>query len=142
MDPTVDLHEMLEEVRALTSEVSAATAAQREQRLAERAQHANKDDELAAKRRNGEMGRDWQVLQQRIDMNQTTLDDVLNGVDTSKEARAVRLVIQRDLIPRARQQFAEAMKSEELEVPLQQLHTAQAELQEALASIQRMRGDR
>lgn len=54
------------------------------------AQLGEERENLAQRRRNGECGADWQVLQQRIDMRQTTERDIISGVDKSKEARAVR----------------------------------------------------
>lgn len=142
MTDATSIGELLAQVRAMTAEVDAATAAQREARKADAQANAKALQELAAKRRAGELGRDWQVLQQRIDMNQTTQDDILNGVDLSAEAKAVRLQIQRDVIPRARAQFADAMNSEELATHLDDLHRAQDDLKDALVSIQRMGGAR
>ena len=49
--------------------------------------------ELERKRRSGELGRAWQVLQQRIDMRQTTERDIYSGVDKSNEAREVRALM-------------------------------------------------
>lgn len=142
MNQPTSINELLEQVRHLKAEVDAATAQQRHLREEERAARADQEDALATRRRNGELGRDWQVLQQRIDMNRTTLDDVLTGVDTSAEARAVRKTLQQEAIPRARAEFAAAMKSEEAAGHLDDLRDAQAQLQQALASVQRARGGR
>ena len=54
------------------------------------AQMADEREDLYDRRRKGECGADWRVLQQRIDMRQTTERDIISGVDKSKEARAVR----------------------------------------------------
>lgn len=54
------------------------------------AQIADESESLAERRRKGECGADWRVLQQRIDMRQTTERDIISGIDKSKEARAVR----------------------------------------------------
>ena len=51
---------------------------------------AEKTKELENKRRKGECGRAWQVLQQRIDMGKTCEEDILAGIDKSPEAREVR----------------------------------------------------
>ena len=54
------------------------------------AKNADAQTEAAENRRSGKDGSDWQTLQQRIDMNQTTFRDVIAGVDKSQEATAVR----------------------------------------------------
>lgn len=47
-------------------------------------------DEWAASARRGEYGDDWQIVQRRIDREETTLDDVLTGGDNSREAQSIR----------------------------------------------------
>ncbi len=124
---------LLAEIRAQTAEIQSATRAQRERNDAERAARADDDEKLAAKRRKGEYGRDWQVLQERVDMNRTTLDDVFSGVDKSEEARAVRTIIERDVVPRAREEFAAAMASDDLAEDVAKLERAQKDLAETIA---------
>lgn len=51
---------------------------------------AKVNEEQATKRRSGELGHAWQVLQQRIDMKQTCENDIFGGIDKSPEAREVR----------------------------------------------------
>ena len=64
-------------------------------KLAERKRQIDKNNaerkqEIERRRRNGENGRAWQVLQQRIDMGKTCERDILCGIDKSPEAREVR----------------------------------------------------
>ena len=47
-----------------------------------------KNREKAALR--GDLGPEWQKIQQKIDLNKTTIDDVFNGTDQSPEAIALR----------------------------------------------------
>jgi len=47
-----------------------------------------KNREKAALR--GDLGPEWQKIQQKIDLNKTTIDDVFNGTDESPEAIALR----------------------------------------------------
>jgi len=47
-----------------------------------------KNREKAALR--GDLGPEWQKIQQKIDLNKTTVDDVFNGTDESPEAIALR----------------------------------------------------
>lgn len=72
-----------------------------------KAAHAKEHEDAriarAEERRQGKQGRAWQVLQQRIDMGETTETDVLNGLDTSAEAREVRAQMTRNLAELRRQ---------------------------------------
>lgn len=53
------------------------------------------DAEFATQARAGAFGRDWKVLQGRIDLNQTTREAVLTGADDSPEAQAVLALAKR-----------------------------------------------
>ena len=48
------------------------------------------EEAFAAQARAGMLGREWQVLQGRIDLNLTTREAVLSGEDDSVEAAFVR----------------------------------------------------
>ena len=137
MAENAEFQQLLSEVRAATAEIQAATRAQRESNAAERAARADDDKKLADKRRDGDYGRDWQVLQQRVDMNRTTLEDILSGVDKSNEARAVRTIIERDVIPRAREEYAAALASDDLAGDVDNLKRAQQELADTIAQFRR-----
>jgi hypothetical protein len=84
------------EVQALLAQIREATAAAREtaaevqaERLALARRTAEHEERRAAAARDGELGPDWRVLQQRIDAGRTTLADVLTGRDGSPEAGRV-----------------------------------------------------
>lgn len=62
--------------------------AERKRQIAEK--NAKQREDIERRRRNGENGRAWQVLQQRIDMGKTCERDILCGIDKSPEAREVR----------------------------------------------------
>lgn len=62
--------------------------AERKRQIAEK--NAKQREDIERRRRNGENGRAWQVLQQRIDMGKTCEQDILCGIDKSPEAREVR----------------------------------------------------
>lgn len=51
------------------------------------------EEALAKQSRNGERGSDWQVLQSKIDLNQTSLSDVLGGADLSPHAVRIRALL-------------------------------------------------
>lgn len=131
-----DIQALLAEIRSATEDIRKATRADMKKREAERAENADTEAKQATGRRDGDFGRNWQILQQRIDTNRTTMDDILSGVDKSDEARAVRMQIQEDILPKLNQQFAEATGGEDLEKEVAKMKQAQAELVETLASLQ------
>ncbi|ETY72286.1 hypothetical protein [Bifidobacterium moukalabense] len=51
---------------------------------------AERRKRIEERRRKGDNGRAWQVLQQRIDMGETCESDIFSGIDKSPEAREVR----------------------------------------------------
>ncbi len=53
------------------------------------AEDAAFDEQRAEAARRGELGPEWQKIQQRIDLGTTTLDDVFSGRDDSPEAIAL-----------------------------------------------------
>ncbi|QGQ19852.1 hypothetical protein GC089_12275 [Cellulomonas sp. JZ18] len=84
---TPDLPELFDRVLRALREGGAALDA----RLAREAEEdARADEERAQAARSGALGREWQVVQQRVDLGRTTLADVFSGVDTSPQARALR----------------------------------------------------
>ncbi|MDR0951197.1 MAG: hypothetical protein LBM13_06200 [Candidatus Ancillula sp.] len=46
-------------------------------------------EEAAEKRRIGDMGSDWRILQKRIDRGETTYNDILSGKDKSEEGKRI-----------------------------------------------------
>lgn len=56
-----------------------------------------KTEDIESKRRNGEYGHAWQVLQQRIDMGKTCENDIYAGIDKSPEAREVRGYLEKSM---------------------------------------------
>ncbi|MBX3094810.1 MAG: hypothetical protein KF680_09800 [Cryobacterium sp.] len=91
--------------------------------------------------RSGELGTAWQKVQQRIDLNQTTLDDVFSGRDESPEAR--QLVQQSQRASRQlHEQFAqEAIDDPDSDNPLTELSQLQRDLQQKLDTLnERVKG--
>lgn len=126
---------LLAEIRSRTAAIEAQNRRDRELMDARRQSRAEREKTLAKQRRDGELGRDWQVLQQRIDMNQTTLSDIFTGVDRSEEARAVRRHVEQNLVPRITVQFNEVLKSDDVAGDLASLETARRELAETIARV-------
>jgi hypothetical protein len=75
--------ELLRRVEAIVAET---------RRDAERVarEHAARDEARASAARRGELGRDWQDVQARIDAGQTTLAEVFSGADGSPAAARLR----------------------------------------------------
>lgn len=126
---------LLAEIRAATTEVRAAAAEQRAQNEADRAKNAAKDEQLAEERREGKHGRDWQVLQQRIDLKQTTFVDVISGVDTSEEAKRIRKILGSEKLPQLRSDVAAAVDGGELAGEMAQLREAQEQMVRSLEQL-------
>ena len=82
--------EAIAQLREATKKVAAQTSELRESREARERERAVAAKAAAEARRRGDSGKDWQVLQQRIDLGQTTEFDIIQGFDLSPEARAVR----------------------------------------------------
>jgi hypothetical protein len=134
------------ELQAEADEFVAGLERERAEIAAERAADRERDrervSEVADARRRGEHGRDWQVLQQRIDLRETTDSDILNGLDHSTEARAVREVMARHFAE-VRSAYGELMEdpSRELADDLGELATARAALEQQLARLAALDGD-
>jgi hypothetical protein len=69
---------------------------------------AASEAERAASARSGELGPDWAAVQRRMDLNQTSLEAVFSGEDTSTEAARLRDLSQRNLASLREQWEAEA----------------------------------
>lgn len=84
-----DVGELLAGLRAATAQVRAVAAEQEQERRVLAAENARADEERARAARAGELGPDWRVLQQRIDLGQTSLAAILSGQDDHPAARRV-----------------------------------------------------
>lgn len=87
----------MEKLQAANARVDVMRAEVGELRKKIDKEHEEVSAELVAKRRSGELGKDWQVLQQRIDMRRTTERDIYSGVDKSPEARRIRELMVRNM---------------------------------------------
>jgi hypothetical protein len=134
-DPEIDA--ILADMRATMAEFRAETEAVSEQLELEKRADAAEAAELEKARRNGEHGREWQAVQQSIDLGKTTLEDVISGVDPSPEAKALRAMMQSTL-PAARAEFAAVVETQQQDGDLAELQRAQAELAVALEQLNRL----
>lgn len=106
----------------------------------ERPERDESMDAMAEERRSGRAGRDWQVVQQRIDLGQTTFEDVVSGVDQSDEATAAREQLAAQL-PAARTRFVEAFDDPEEEAAVDELARSRAELAATVEELQQVLRD-
>lgn len=134
-DPEIEA--ILAEMRETMAEFRAETAAVSEQLETEKRADAAANSDIEQARRNGEHGREWQAVQQSIDLGKTTLDDVITGVDHSPEAKALRAMMQATL-PAARSEFVAVVETQQEQGDLAELHRAQAELAVALEQLNRL----
>lgn len=108
-----DFAATLENIRQQTAAIQRERDELRKEIEAEREANAELKEKLIAARRSGELGPEWRVLQQRIDIFQTTEEDIYNGIDLSPEARFVRKTMG-EYYGRAQQEMQEGEGSEEL----------------------------
>ena len=139
-DEEEDFDAILAEMRAAIAEIDAETSEVREALAEQQKADAEEEDDIAAARRKGEHGRDWQTVQQNIDLGRTTLDDVITGVDHTPEAEAIRRDMQK-LLPAARAQFATIAEEGEREGLFTSMQEAQAELASAVEQLRQLNLD-
>ncbi|WP_010205903.1 hypothetical protein [Salinibacterium sp. PAMC 21357] len=131
-----ELVAMLADVRAATAEIRATTRETQERAKREREESEEASGDIESERRNGDHGKAWQVLQSRIDMSQTTVSDIISGVDHSTEAREVRKQIGQSLAV-ARELFREGLEEDDSE--FQRVQEAQDQLAKTVAQLRELR---
>ncbi len=122
-----DAAQTIHDLRAFTESLQAKVGAARAEIAdleRDRRQHG---DAAARARRDGDHGPAWQQLQQRIDLNQTTLRDVLTGVDHSPEAQEVRRTLSTRTVD-LRRSYVAATEDDGAAPTLAALRQAQEEL--------------
>jgi hypothetical protein len=127
-----DIASVLEEIRAATAEIRETTAETKAEAERDREQYAEAREGLEKERRDGVHGSDWKVLQQRIDMKRTTESDIVNGIDHSQEARAVREQIGRGLVGGRTLMKEELLENED---QLDDLRRAQEQLAQTIQRL-------
>jgi hypothetical protein len=116
-----------ERIAQLTKEFDA------EQR-ASAAQDAESDAKRAAAARKGELGPEWQKIQQKIDLNKTTLTAVFSGEDSSAEARALTTRSRQNLA-KLGEELRDDSEEPDPDNPFVQLQAAAAELNARVAAM-------
>lgn len=86
MNETWEIKCLLADIRAAAQDVRATGAQVRAEQEALARKNAQSDKDRARAARRGDLGPDWQAVQERIDAGRTTLTDVISGKDASPEA--------------------------------------------------------
>lgn len=132
--PGNGVEDLLERLRQTSEELDAMAVQQQAEWDQARAQWADEDEDRARLARGGELGAQWQRLQQRIDLGETSVSDILRGNDDSVDAEMVMTDARR----RAEELGAELRERDEQdEVPV--LHAERAEMAELTAALDELR---
>jgi hypothetical protein len=135
--PTESDFELLRErLESSLSAISGTVASFQEEQRKFAASDAEAEEKRAKAARSGELGADWQKVQQRIDLKTTTLADVFTGRDDSPEARAL-LGAARAKISEVSQELDREAEGSEEETPIEEVQRMQAEFQSRMAELQR-----
>lgn len=129
-----EIETVLAEMREQTAALQTHTAQQREARIESKLASATETESIAASRRRGEHGRDWQILQQRMDFGQTTLSDIMSGVDHTSEAAGIRSAIEFQL-PEMQKAFADIIATSTQQGELSELHDSHKRLAETVERL-------
>jgi len=116
----------------ISDTVASFQAAQREYAASD----AEAEEKRAKAARAGELGADWQKVQQRIDLKETTLADVFTGRDDSPEARAL-LAAARTTITEVSKELDREAELDTEETPIEEVQRMQAEFEARMAQLQR-----
>ena len=133
-DGDFDIEAGLAQMREAMAEIDRMTKEGEAEFAAERASLDEAMKDLEEDRRAGRAGRDWQVLQQRIDLRETTLDDIVGGLDLSDEAEAVRKEMSAAL-PDLRAKYLDALEAPANEGGVAEAERAQAALAKSIDDL-------
>ena len=101
--------------------------------------HRRDYEEMSDKARAGELGPEWQRLQRRVDLEETSLDRVFSGEDTSADAEFVRGVAE-EKAGTLLQMQVEPEAEEDLRLNLSTYAAVRAEQAEIMRMLAEIRG--
>lgn len=130
-----EVREALAELHASVEEVRAMTRREGEELRELREQLARQDEERAEAARRGDLGPQWQRLQRRIDLGETSVLAVLTGEDDSSDADALRATAMENARTLAVMQEDELDDEDPTHETFAAVRQDQAELQALLAEI-------
>jgi len=123
-----ELHASVEEVRAMTNREADELRELREEL-------ARRDEERADAARRGQLGPEWQRLQRRIDLGETSVQAILTGQDDSADADLLRATAMANTRSLAVMQEDELDDEDPTNETFAAVRQDQAELQALLAEI-------
>ena len=130
-----EVREALAELHASVEEVRAMTRREGEELRELREQLARQNEERAEAARRGDLGLQWQRLQRRIDLGETSVLAVLTGEDDSSDADALRATAMENARTLAVMQEDELDDEDPTHETFAAVRQDQAELQALLAEI-------
>lgn len=131
-----DFERLRERLEASLATISDTVASIQEAQREYAASDAEAEEKRAKAARAGELGADWQKVQQRIDLKETTLADVFTGRDDSPEARAL-LATARTTITEVSKELDREAELDPEETPIEEVQRMQAEFEARMAALQR-----
>jgi hypothetical protein len=126
-----ELRQILARMSRVAEELDQTTQVQLADLRKHREIWAAEDAERAKQARSGNLGPEWQRLQRRIDLNETSLTNIVSGADGSPEAVAVR--------QRATDKAAELYAEQLAELESDEPSDLQSELKTVRAEVERLR---
>lgn len=113
------------------NELDDLTRSQIEDLRRQREAWAEEDAERAKQARRGLLGPEWQRLQSRLDLNETSMTDIVSGSDDSPEAAAIR--------QKASEKAAELHAQQVADLESDEPNELQSELNSVRAEVDRLR---
>ncbi|MGZ4601457.1 hypothetical protein [Oryzihumus sp.] len=130
-----EVREALAELHASVAEVQAMTDREGRELRELREQLSRQDEERADAARRGELGPQWQRLQRRIDLGETSVHAILTGKDESADADLLRATAMENTRSLAVMQEDELDDEDPTNETFAAVRQDQAELQALLAEI-------
>ncbi|MGZ4747565.1 MAG: hypothetical protein ACXVYY_10795 [Oryzihumus sp.] len=130
-----EVREALVELQASVAEVQAMTDREGRELRELREQLSRQDEERADAARRGELGPQWQRLQRRIDLGETSVHAILTGKDESADADLLRATAMENTRSLAVMQEDELDDEDPTNETFAAVRQDQAELQALLAEI-------
>lgn len=131
-DERKELRRIVARMARATEELDASTRVAIEDLHRQRAVWASEDAERAKQARRGDLGPQWKKLQQRMDLNETSLGDIVSGADGSPEAAAIR--------ERASAKAAELYAQQLADLQSEEPGELKSELTAIRAEVEQLRG--
>ncbi|MCE1180583.1 MAG: hypothetical protein LWW86_16335 [Micrococcales bacterium] len=137
------VRDALEEIQGLVGEMTSMSRDYAEELRDFREQMAAAHRQRAEQARAGELGSEWQQLQRRIDLGETSVDALLRGTDGSPEARSLRetIVANTEVLAEMQETEPDQDEPDELGDSFAAVRRNQQDLRELVREIRAIRVD-